>query len=235
MPPLLANHPQKAPQPLVLGSDANCEAVRSLLEHPGMYRTAGFAKRKLLPQTCLVLKPLTPGLGSMRLFAPLLFQFCTDTLESLKAWDPSLAYPYNGHPFAGFTFNIGPKVCTVPHKDRLNLLWGWCAVTSLGSYDCTKGGHLVLWELGLAIEFPPHSTIFIPSAILTHSNTAIQPGERRSSVTQYNSEGLFRWVAYDHSLKNGRSVSGKDWWDNPRHMFSPPPDQQPASHGVFTA
>lgn len=59
-----------------------------------------------------------------------------------------------------------------------------------------EGGHLVLcqWDLKLVIEFPPGSTILIPSVSLYHSNTAIQLGERRYLFTQYTSGGLFRWV-----------------------------------------
>ena len=158
----------------------------------------------------------------MEVFAPSLHGFIMKTFDTLRDSDPELAFPYKRHPFSGLTFNIGPTVCTKPHKDSHNLSWGWCAVTSLGNFDHTKGGHLVLWDLKLAVEFPAFSTIFLPSAILKHSNTAIQPGEKRSSVTQYNSEGLFRWVAHDNSLKGDREKSGKDWWDNPRHMFSPP-------------
>jgi len=188
-----------------------------------MPRLVGFSKRGLAFQTSPAAGELTYRLGSMQVFAPTLSGFIEDTLQSLKVGDPSLVYPYENHPFAGLTFNIGPNVCTKPHKDSLNLAWGWCAVTSLGTYDHIRGGHLVLWELEMAVEFPPHSTVFIPSAIITHSNTAIQPGEQRSSVTQYNSEGLFRWVAYDHSLKKERPKSGKDWWDSQKHMFSPLP------------
>jgi hypothetical protein len=155
----------------------------------------------------------------MEIFAPRLREFVTETLASVKTDRPQLNFPYEDHPFAALTFNIGPAACTKPHKDVMNLPWGWCAVTSLGSYNHTKGGHFVLWDLNLAVEFPPHSTLFIPSAILSHSNTSIGPTERRSSVTQYNAEGLFRWVAYDHSLKRGRTVSGKGWWDAPMNMF----------------
>lgn len=163
---------------------------------------------------------LTAVAGSMRVFAPDLRSFTIKTLASVKASVPRLRYPYEDHPFAAVTFNIGPAACTKPHKDLMNLSWGWCAVTSLGRYDHTKGGHLVLWDLKLAVEFPPYSTIFIPSAILAHSNTAIGPTECRSSVTQYNSSGLFRWVAFDHSLQGDRKRSGKQWWDDPTHMFA---------------
>lgn len=156
----------------------------------------------------------------MEVFAPTLRKFTTEIMEDVKESFPSLRYPFEDHPFAALTFNIGPAACTVPHKDTMDLTWGWCAVTSLGHYDHTNGGHLVLWDLKLAVEFPPHSTIFIPSAILSHSNTDIGPEERRSAVTQYNSVGLFRWVAYDRSLQGKRKRSGKKWWDTPTHMFT---------------
>jgi hypothetical protein len=45
------------------------------------------------------------------------------------------------------------------------------------------------------VEFPPGSTIFVPSAIVTHSNTPIQPYERRYLFTQYCAGGIFRFIA----------------------------------------
>lgn len=156
----------------------------------------------------------------MKTFAPNLRSFIIETLGDVQKDDPSIEYPYKGHPFTTLTFNLGPVALTKPHKDLRNLSWGWCAITSLGDFDPTKGGHLVLWDLKLAIEFPAGSTIFIPSAILCHSNTSVGPSEQRSSVTQYNSEGLFRWAAYDFSLKKDQGKSGKQWWDSPEPMFS---------------
>ncbi|HXC06529.1 MAG TPA: hypothetical protein VNZ86_17355 [Bacteroidia bacterium] len=75
-----------------------------------------------------------------------------------------------------------------------NLANSWCSVTALGKFDSTQGGHLVLWDFGLIIEFPAGSTILIPSALLVHSNTSIQPDESRCSIVQYAAGGLFRWV-----------------------------------------
>jgi hypothetical protein len=60
-----------------------------------------------------------------------------------------------------------------------------------------------LWDLQLVIEFPPGSTILIPSATFRHSNTAIQPGEKRYSFTQYTAGSLFRWV--DHGFQTATS------------------------------
>lgn len=122
-------------------------------------------------------------------------------------------------PYSMITFNLGGKVCTHPHKDSQNLSWGWCVVTSLGSYNPTQGGHLVFWEFNIAVEFPLHSTIMIPLAIVTHFNTQIQEGEKRWSIVQYNSSGLFRWLAHK-GLKGKKEKSGEEWWDDPYHMFS---------------
>ena len=163
---------------------------------------------------------------ALRQNAPLLYTFCNSTLALIEKHDPSLQRPFKNSPFGSTTFNFGPQVCTVPHKDLKNLSWGWCSVTSLGSFDHKKGGHLILWDLNMAIEFPPHSTIFIPSAIIEHSNTAIQPTESRMSITSYNSAGLFRWIAYGFMPKwvaELRGIRPMLWWSQPKHMFTQVP------------
>lgn len=67
-------------------------------------------------------------------------------------------------------------------------------MTPFGTYDYTKGGHLILWDLKRVIEFPPGSTILFPSAVISHSNVAIGKGETRYLFAQYSAGGLFRWV-----------------------------------------
>lgn len=102
---------------------------------------------------------------------------------------------FAGSVFACASMNFGPRVRSFMHRDPLNLPFGWCAITALGEFDSTKGGHLILWDLKLAIEFPPASTILIPSATLTHSNTAVYgSNESRLSLAQYTAGGIFRWV-----------------------------------------
>lgn len=83
-----------------------------------------------------------------------------------------------------------------------------CAITSLGPFDYKRGGHLILWDLELVIEFPPGSTILIPSATLRHSNVALgKAGDKRYSFTQYTAGGLFRWV--DHGFQTEYSYRAK--------------------------
>jgi hypothetical protein len=83
------------------------------------------------------------------------------------------------------------------HTDFNNVAYGLCGITALGNFDPTLGGHLVLFDLGLVIEFPPGSTVLIPSSVLRHGNTpVVGEGVQRMSFTQYCAGGLFRWVDY---------------------------------------
>ena len=45
-------------------------------------------------------------------------------------------------------------VCTVAHVNHLNVAFGFCAITALGSFDHTLGGHLILYDLNEASKFP---------------------------------------------------------------------------------
>ena len=79
---------------------------------------------------------------------------------------------------------------------------------ALGTYDYTKGGHLVLPDLNLIVQFPPGCFIFIPSATIRHGNIPVGPDEVRSSWTLYAAGGLFRWV--DWGFKSIKSLSKDD-------------------------
>ncbi|KAJ7936819.1 hypothetical protein B0H13DRAFT_2303135 [Mycena leptocephala] len=114
--------------------------------------------------------------GMFESFAPTLHAFYTEQMRLLHLAAPYLRriFPESVSVFAACTFNFGPNTVTLPHVDAANLAWGW--------------------DLNLIIRFPPGSTILIPSALLRHSNIAIQQGETRYSFTQYTAGGLFRWV-----------------------------------------
>ncbi|KIY47773.1 hypothetical protein FISHEDRAFT_44639, partial [Fistulina hepatica ATCC 64428] len=127
-------------------------------------------------------------------WAPRLFAYYLAAFDTLLASDGSLIRNFASSVWAAMAFNLGPRTITWRHKDILNIPFGWCCVTALGRFDYKKGGHLVLWDFGLIIEFPPGATVLIPSAIVEHSNTRISPSEVHYSLTQYSAGGLFRWV-----------------------------------------
>ncbi|KAJ7034814.1 hypothetical protein C8F04DRAFT_1210516 [Mycena alexandri] len=99
-----------------------------------------------------------------------------------------LRRPFLNSIWSACTFNLGPRTCCLGHRDHGNLAFGWCAITALGNYDYTKGGHLILWDCKLILEFPPGTTILIPSAAIFHSNIPIGPGEPRLSPEERSKE-----------------------------------------------
>ncbi len=101
------------------------------------------------------------------------------------------------------SFNLGKPTVTIPHWDEKNLAQSWCSVTPLGDFNPDLGGHFVLWDYKLVIRFPAGSTLLIPSALLVHSNTPVQPNKTRYSIVQYAAGGLSRWV-------NNGLMSNKD-------------------------
>lgn len=139
-------------------------------------------------------------------------------MKALGDRHKTLRFPFLSSVFPSATYNLGPRTVTYPHRDFFNAAFGWCAITALGSYDYKTGGHLILWDVDLVIEFPPGATIMIPSAVITHSNVGIAKGERRYSVTQYAAGGLFRWV--DNGFKTNRSLSRKERKRRQREDFT---------------
>ena len=141
------------------------------------------------------------------------YQYTKDTMEAIRnhfdsIGDKSLGLQSDNNKALGVfpcrTFNLATQSVSIPHTDNNNLSHGWCSITPFGDFNPTLGGHLVLWDFGLIIEFPPGSTILIPSSFILHSNTPIEPGKIRHSIVQYAAGHLYRWV------KNG-FLTDKDW------------------------
>lgn len=144
----------------------------------------------------------------------------------LRRAHPNLRWNWEPCVFAAATFNLGPQSIASVHTDDKNFAPGWCAILALGDYDYTKGGHIVLWELKIVVEFPPGTVVYIPSAILSHSNTTVAEGEKRMSFTLFTAGGLFRWVdcnfqtKKDFEARGGRhEKSGSDRWNEGIGMY----------------
>ncbi|EJF56443.1 hypothetical protein DICSQDRAFT_71517, partial [Dichomitus squalens LYAD-421 SS1] len=140
---------------------------------------------------------------------PRLHDFYEGTLDGLCSRDPSLRRNFKDNAFACATWNLGPQAISHVHTDHLNLAWGMCAITALGEFNPKRGGHLILWDLRLIIEFPPGTTILIPSAILRHSNAPLaSPEETRHAFIQYSAGGLFRWSECGHQTQKAFHSGG---------------------------
>ncbi|KAJ2911954.1 hypothetical protein MD484_g8460, partial [Candolleomyces efflorescens] len=162
--------------PINLHNGVHSNAVQDLLNNHHLRRLATYAS------------------AVFSFWAPRLFKYYKDHLDPLLERMKNLEKNFEKSVFTSAAFNFGPCVCTIAHRDCMNCPFGWCAIQSLGNFDHTLGGHLVIKELKLLIEFPPGPVILIPSAVFTHANTPVQAGEKRASFTQYCAGALFRYV-----------------------------------------
>lgn len=131
--------------------------------------------------------------------APLIAQRYEAAYDALLEANTTLPRTFPNCVFPAATVNIGPRTVTSPHRDTQNYAGGWCAITALGDFDYVKGGHLILWSLGIALEFPAGSTVMIPSALIMHSNVPIAVQETRYSFTNYFAGQLLHWVDNGHA------------------------------------
>ncbi|KZP33928.1 hypothetical protein FIBSPDRAFT_943028 [Athelia psychrophila] len=114
---------------------------------------------------------------------PRLHTYYHDHRGRLFRHHPRLEHNFDNSVFACATVNFGLQTCCYPHTNTNNLPFSLCAVTTLG--DCIElGGHLVLWDLKVVIEFPPVKQ----DVLLVY---AICGG------------GLFRWV--DHGYQTEKA------------------------------
>ncbi|KAL1674014.1 hypothetical protein EV122DRAFT_282434 [Schizophyllum commune] len=173
---------QTRPMP-VSQEPSNTPILIALLTHIAFIRLAGFAT------------------GIIANWAPVLFAYYARYCELLSNHLPDIHFNFPTTVWAAVTINFGPRTISLRHRDYANLAWGWCPITALGRFNPDAGGHLILWDLGLVIRFPPGSTIAIPSGLLTHSNTAVGARETRYSVTQYTAGAIFRWVDQGYQTK----------------------------------
>ncbi|KAG6827242.1 hypothetical protein H0H92_012652 [Tricholoma furcatifolium] len=138
--------------------------------------------------------------------------------------------------FPAITFNVGPQTQCFMHIDQNNLAHGLCAITALGNYNPLTSGHFILRidaQTRLVIEFPPGSTLYIPSATMPHGNTPVHEGETRFSLTQYCAGGLIRWV--DYGFKTAKSLcSTKAGQDQRAKLDGPPGARWRWALGLFS-
>jgi hypothetical protein len=123
------------------------------------------------------------ALGAFAAYALKLYQYFAQTLWQLFEKYPFLTHNFSNSIFPAASFNCGPRTVSLDHTDYNNLSHGLCALTVLGAYGHTLGGHLVLFGLKLAVQFSVGSTALIPSKCVSHGNTPIGEGEIRLLIT----------------------------------------------------
>ncbi|KAJ7066859.1 hypothetical protein B0H15DRAFT_958294 [Mycena belliarum] len=182
-----------------------------LLANPHLNRMAVYASCECasLTHASRLLTHL-PYAAVFALWAPRVYNHYHERDTELRGRFPHLPRIFPKSVFACAALNFGPDVCTYRHRDSQNAPFGWCSVAALGKFDPTQGGHLVLWDLNLVVEFPPGATILIPSATIAHSNVPVNTnaGEERASFTQYTPGGLLRFV--DNNFRTEAAFESED-------------------------
>ncbi|KAF7347991.1 hypothetical protein MSAN_01751200 [Mycena sanguinolenta] len=188
------NFGKGATTPAWLDNKKHTDLATQLLAEPDIIRMANFA-------SCV-------DKVVFALWAPRLYALYVKNNESLHSHLPHLKRPFPQSVFACAAFNFGPRVCTFKQRDVCNLAFGWCAVQALGNFDATKGGHLILWDVKLVVEFPAGALILVPSATIAHSNVPVADSEERISFAQFSAGNLFRYV--DNGFRTQEDLVAED-------------------------
>lgn len=180
------------PHPIRLSVGTHAYLTAQLLGNKALQRIAAF------------------GSSAFQRWSPNLFAYYKSHMDDLRSHDPHLGWNYEKSVFPCAAFNLSKAVVSWKHRDSANLPFGWCSITSIAKkgFRPHLGGHIILWELGLVIEFPHASTILIPSATVTHSNVALAEGDERLSFTQFAAGALFRYV--DNGFRSDKQVYNRD-------------------------
>ncbi|KAK7040635.1 hypothetical protein R3P38DRAFT_2513428 [Favolaschia claudopus] len=142
------------------------------------------------------------------LWAPRLHNHYVENNAKLRTHCPNLRRLFPLSVFSCAAFNFATNVWSFKHRDVCNLPYGWCAIQSMGNFDATKGGHLILWDLKMVVEFPAGALILVPSATIAHSNIPVQDGDERVSFTQFTAGNLFRFT--DNNGRTDKKFSEED-------------------------
>ncbi|KAF9033505.1 hypothetical protein BDZ89DRAFT_947753 [Hymenopellis radicata] len=171
--------------------------------------THALLTERLLGHSCIQ-QIATFGSSAFQRWSPNLFGYYKTHMDSLRGRLPQLGWNFGKSVFPCCAFNLSRVVWAFKHRDSANLPFGWCAITALAKkgFRPHLGGHLILWELGLVIEFPHASTVLIPSATITHSNVKPAPGDERMSFTQFAAGALFRYI--DNRFCNDKQLFNRN-------------------------
>ncbi|KAK7017444.1 hypothetical protein R3P38DRAFT_3202002 [Favolaschia claudopus] len=114
-------------------------------------------------------------------YCPTAFSVLEDQKAQLLAYAPDAVYPCETSVFSAITLELGgPHHILSPfgphgHYDPAT----WCIITSIGVYDCRVGGHIILWDIGWVLVFPPGASILLPPGLVRYSFVEVAPHEYR--------------------------------------------------------
>ncbi|KAK7031323.1 hypothetical protein R3P38DRAFT_3187038 [Favolaschia claudopus] len=128
-------------------------------------------------------------------YCPTAFSALEDQKTQMLQYDPDAEYPCETSVFSATTLELGgPHYLRTPFGPcgRFDPST-WCIITSLGIYDCRRGGHIILWDIGWILVFPPGASILLPPGLVRYSFVEVQPHESRYLLIQQAGSGIRRF------------------------------------------
>ncbi|KAK6974635.1 hypothetical protein R3P38DRAFT_2377648, partial [Favolaschia claudopus] len=141
--------------------------------------------------------------GIFKHFCPTAYDTLREDKEEMFDHNPNTFYPNEASVFSAATMELGgPHHNVRDHRGELRDLEpaGWNLLTALGKYRSFHGGHVIFWELGLVVQFPPGSHILLPAGLVHYSFVKVDTNETRFSLLQWAGAGVRRF------LDNGRRL-----------------------------
>ncbi|KAE9384834.1 hypothetical protein BT96DRAFT_960843 [Gymnopus androsaceus JB14] len=155
-------------------SKHNAAILDKVLGDPYMQRFARFMDRGL------------------QVFFPQIHRLLSNLHHHLSTNNPALKTIFPGVGFAACHLNLG-RARTKLHNDLKNIFFAVCGVGAFGPFNHKTGAHLIMWELGIVVEFPSGCGFLFPSATVSHANVPIGPDESRHSAAFFTSSGNLRY------------------------------------------
>ncbi|KAK7032025.1 hypothetical protein R3P38DRAFT_2522527, partial [Favolaschia claudopus] len=133
--------------------------------------------------------------GVLEAYCPTAFSALEDQKAQMLAYDPDAVYPCETSVFSAITLELGgPHHIISPFGPRGRFDPAtWCIITSLGVYDPRLGGHIILWDIGWVLVFPPGTSILLPPGLVRYSFVKVRPHESRYLLIQYAGSGIRRF------------------------------------------
>ncbi|KAH8094958.1 hypothetical protein BXZ70DRAFT_865144, partial [Cristinia sonorae] len=141
------------------------------------------------------------------LYFPRLARFYDVTIKRMWAEHALMNTFFKDLPFAAQSLNLAQQAYATKHVDKMNLVFGICAILPFGLYNPRTSAQLVLTEPRLIIEIGPGDLFFFPSATIHHESIPMAAGEKRKSMIWYSAGSLFRWIKQGYQTAGTKNAA----------------------------
>ncbi|KAK7019005.1 hypothetical protein R3P38DRAFT_3200302 [Favolaschia claudopus] len=167
--------PPAGPQP---GRVLDCLALFALLSTVAMCELLGFAN------------------GMLRLYCRIAYTALEHQKSSFTYMKPDAQYPCPASIFSAVTVELGGPHCRTDWRGEVPPYQpdSWAVLTAIGDYRYTQGGHVIFWEFGIVVQFPPGACILLPPGLVRYSFVEVPDHQSRHSILQWAGSGIERYL-----------------------------------------